>query len=57
MTIFPHQMAAVGFEVTTLGFSGMAPTHCAIGNTGNVHVELKCPNQIQINFLYDYWLF
>ncbi len=24
-------MAAVGFELMTLGFRGMAPTHCAIG--------------------------
>ncbi len=24
-------MAAVGFELTTLGFRGMAPTHYAIG--------------------------
>ncbi len=30
-TIGLHQMAAVGFEPTTLGFRGMAPTHCAIG--------------------------
>ncbi len=30
-TICSHQMAAVGFELTTLGFRGMAPTHCAIG--------------------------
>ncbi len=30
-TICLHQMAAVGFELTTLGFRGMAPTHCAIG--------------------------
>ncbi len=26
-----HLMAAVGFELTTLGFRGVAPTHCAIG--------------------------
>ncbi len=25
MTICPHQMAAVGLELTTLGFKGMAP--------------------------------
>ncbi len=30
-TICPHQMAAVGFELTTLEFRGMAPTHCDIG--------------------------
>ncbi len=24
-------MAAVGFELTTRGFRGMVPTHCAIG--------------------------
>ncbi len=24
-------MAAVGFELTTLGFIDIAPTHCAIG--------------------------
>ncbi len=26
MTICPHQMAAVGFELTTLRFRGMAPS-------------------------------
>ncbi len=29
--ICQHQMAAVGFELTTLGFRGMAPAHCTIG--------------------------
>ncbi len=31
MTICPHQMEAVRFEPMTLGFRGLAPTHCAIG--------------------------
>ncbi len=30
-TICQHQLAAVGFELTTPGFRGMAPTHCTIG--------------------------
>ncbi len=31
MTIFSHQMAALGFEPMTLGFLRLDPTHCAIG--------------------------
>ncbi len=36
-TIYPHQMAAVRFELTTLEFRGMAPTHCAIGEDNLDH--------------------
>ncbi len=35
-TICSHQMAAVRFELTTLGFRGMAPSHCAIRADDNI---------------------